>query len=71
MALSEYESQMSVNDLRSHILGNISGTWLQTSIKEELAASLGRWASDIPPTASQTVTTNFIYNDTTNSSCPF
>jgi len=36
------ECQMTVNDLRSRILGNISGALLQTSITEELAASLGR-----------------------------
>jgi len=52
-------------------MGNISSAWLETSIEEELAASLGRKASDIPVTVSQTVRTDFMYNDATKSSWPF
>jgi hypothetical protein len=35
---------------------------LQTTIEEESAAPLGRYASDIPTIASWTVTTDLIYN---------
>jgi len=42
-----------------------------TFFKEVLAATLGRLASDIPTTASWTVTTNFIYNAAPKSSEAF
>jgi len=56
----ENECQWSVNDLRSRIASNPSGAQSQTSIKDELAASLSRYASNIPAIASWKVTTYFI-----------
>jgi hypothetical protein len=51
-----------VNVFRLCILGNLEGTWSQTSLYEELAAFIGSWAKYIPTTASQTVIIYFNFN---------
>jgi len=68
---AENQRQLSINNFWSRIFGYPSSTWFQTSIKEELTAAVGRWARDIPTTASWTVTTYFIYNAATHSSWAF
>jgi len=65
------EHQWSINNFSSCIMGNLCGAGSQTSINKVLAASIGRYARDIPATAFQTVTTYFIYNAPTQCSAAF
>jgi hypothetical protein len=59
------ERQQCVNDIWSCIFSNMSGTWLQASMKKDMAAFIGRYVRDILATSSGTVTTNFMYRATT------
>jgi hypothetical protein len=65
LLLHQNEHQRSVNDLWSCIFGNIGGAGSEVSIHSDLAASIGIQARYIPATASQTVTTYFIYKPAT------
>jgi len=61
----ENDRQWSVNNFWSCIFGNMSGAWVQASIKMDMAAFIGRYVQDIPATASRIVTTYYIYRATT------
>ena len=67
----DIERQRGVNDYWSCILGNLCGAWSQTSINNKLVALVGRWARYILVTASQTITTKFIFNAVTQCSWAF
>jgi hypothetical protein len=49
----------------------MSGTWIQASMKKNMAAFTGRYVRDIPSTSSRTATRYFIYRATTKSSWAF
>jgi len=57
--------QWSVNNFWSCVFGSMSDAGSSTSINMDCWAYIGRWAGDIPATASRTVTTYFIYKATT------